>query len=157
MGLDMDAGKSSIPPPLFMKIKKPEQFTDEEVAAAESYEAEVQKAGEKSLLRKRELEAEKRQLQTKIEEHVLEIDGKVKELFWLRINVEKCVLSEELKMLTLNRDLGISASIHGIAVRSRALRRPPQVPRGRPRRPRLRPRPRPCRAACACTTRSTSR
>ena len=27
----------------------------------------------------------------------------VKELFWLRISVEKCVLSEELKMLTLNR------------------------------------------------------
>ena len=28
---------------------------------------------------------------------------KVKELFWMRISVEKCVLSEELKMLTLNR------------------------------------------------------
>ena len=27
----------------------------------------------------------------------------MKDLFWLRISVEKCVLSEQLKMLTLNR------------------------------------------------------
>ena len=41
-----------------------------------------------------------------IEEIVSLIDKKVLDLFWLRISVEKCVLSEELKMLSLNRDLG---------------------------------------------------
>merc|ERR1712218_752207 len=90
-----------------MKIKKPETFTDEEVAAAESYESEVQRMAEKGHFRKRELEAEKNQLQVHIDEIVGQLDKKVTELFWLRISIEKCVLAEELKMLSLNRDLGI--------------------------------------------------
>ena len=36
-----------------------------------------------------------------------DIDAKIEELFWLRINVEKCILCEELKILNLNRDLVI--------------------------------------------------
>ena len=107
MSTESGTGKNNIPPPLFMKIKKPETFTDEEVAAAESYEAEVLRMIEKGHFRKRELEAEKNQLEVQIGEIVTEIDKKVLELFWLRISVEKCVLSEELKMLSLNRDLGI--------------------------------------------------
>merc|ERR1712218_623093 len=66
-----------------------------------------QRMVEKGNFRKRELEAEKNLLQVQIDEIVEDIDRKVKELFWLRISVEKCVLSEELKMLSLNRDLGI--------------------------------------------------
>ena len=31
MGMESGSGKNTIPPPLFMKIKKPETFTDEEV------------------------------------------------------------------------------------------------------------------------------
>ena len=107
MSMESGSGKNNIPPPLFMKIKKPETFTDEEVAAAESYEAEVLRMIEKGHFRKRELEAEKNQLEVQIGEIVSEIDKKVLDLFWLRISVEKCVLSEELKMLSLNRDLGI--------------------------------------------------
>ena len=107
MGMESGTGKNTIPPPLFMKIKKPENFTDEEVAAAESYYAEVQRMAEKGHFRKRELEAEMNLLQVQIDEIVEAIDKKVKDLFWLRISVEKCVLSEELKMLTLNRDLGV--------------------------------------------------
>jgi hypothetical protein len=107
MGMESGTGKNTIPPPLFMKIKKPESFTDEEVAAAEAYEAEVQRMVEKGHFRKRELEAEKNLLQVQIDKIVAQIDEKVRELFWLRISVEKCVLSEELKMLTLNRDLGV--------------------------------------------------
>ena len=106
MSMESGSGKNTIPPPLFMKIKKPETFTDEEVAAAESYEAEVLRMIEKGHFRKRELEAEKNQLEVQIEEIVSLIDKKVLDLFWLRISVEKCVLSEELKMLSLNRDLG---------------------------------------------------
>ena len=106
LGMESASGKNTIPPPLFMKIKKPETFTDEEVAAAESYEAEVQRMIEKGHFRKRELEAERNQLQVQITEIVRGVDRKVREIFWLRISVEKCVLSEELKMLTLNRDLG---------------------------------------------------
>ena len=30
MGMESGTGKNTIPPPLFMKIKKPENFTDEE-------------------------------------------------------------------------------------------------------------------------------
>lgn len=107
MSMESGSGKNTIPPPLFMKIKKPESFTDEEVAAAESYEAEVQRMIEKGNFRKRELEAEKNLLQVQIEDIVKEIDKKVKDIFWLRISIDKCVLSEELKMMTLNRDLGI--------------------------------------------------
>ena len=107
MSMESGSGKNTIPPPLFMKIKKPETFTDEEVAAAESYEAEVQRMTEKGHFRKRELEAEKNLLQVQIEEIVAQVDRKVLDLFWLRISIEKCVLSEELKMLSLNRDLGI--------------------------------------------------
>ena len=107
MTMESGSGKNTIPPPLFMKIKKPETFTDEEVAAAESYEAEVQRMTEKGHFRKRELEAEKNTLEVQIEEIMVSIDKKVMDLFWLRISIEKCVLSEELKMLSLNRDLGI--------------------------------------------------
>ena len=107
MSMESGSGKNTIPPPLFMKIKKPETFTDEEVAAAESYESEVQRMAEKGHFRKRELEAEKNQLQVHIDEIISQLDKKVTELFWLRISIEKCVLSEELKMLSLNRDLGI--------------------------------------------------
>ena len=107
MSMESGSGKNTIPPPLFMKIKKPETFTDEEVAAAESYEAEVQRMTEKGHFRKRELEAEKNLLQVQIEDIVAQVDRKVMDLFWLRISIEKCVLSEELKMLSLNRDLGI--------------------------------------------------
>ena len=107
MGMESGTGKNTIPPPLFMKIKRPENFTDEEVAAAESYHAEVQRMVEKGHFRKRELEAEKNLLQVQIDDIVEQIDREVKEVFWLRISVEKCVLAEELKMLTLNRDLGV--------------------------------------------------
>ena len=62
---------------------------------------------EKGNFRKRELEAEKNLIQTQIKEIIAQIDAKVQDLFWLRISLEKCVLSEELKMLSLNRDLGI--------------------------------------------------
>ena len=77
MGMETGSGKNTIPPPLFMKIKKPENFTDEEVAAAESYEAEVQRMVEKGNFRKRELEAEKNLLQVQIDEIVEDIDKKV--------------------------------------------------------------------------------
>ena len=75
--METGSGKNTIPPPLFMKIKKPENFTDEEVAAAESYEAEVQRMVEKGNFRKRELEAEKNLLQVQIDEIVEDIDKKV--------------------------------------------------------------------------------
>ena len=77
MGMETGSGKNTTPPPLFMKIKKPENFTDEEVAAAESYEAEVQRMVEKGNFRKRELEAEKNLLQVQIDEIVEDIDRKV--------------------------------------------------------------------------------
>ena len=76
MSMESGSGKNTIPPPLFMKIKKPETFTDEEVAAAESYEAEVQRMTEKGHFRKRELEAEKNQLQVQIEDIVAQVERK---------------------------------------------------------------------------------
>jgi hypothetical protein len=103
--MDVGGGKTTLPQPLFMKNKAAEQYSDEEVAAAESHLAEVLRIVEKSQFRRRELEAEKGDLQILIDGLVEDIDAKIEELFWLRINVEKCILCEELKILNLNRDL----------------------------------------------------
>jgi hypothetical protein len=103
--MDVGGGKTTIPVPLFIKNKPEENFSDEEVAAAESHLAEVLRILEKSQFRRRELEAEKGDLQILIDGLVVDIDTKIEELFWLRINVEKCILCEELKIFNLNRDL----------------------------------------------------
>ena len=105
--MDVSGGQTSLPQPLFMKTKAADHFSDEEVAAAESHLAEVLRILEKSQFRRRELEAEKGDLQILIDGLVADIDAKIEELFWLRINVEKCILCEELKILNLNRDLVI--------------------------------------------------
>ena len=103
--MDVGGGKTTMPLPLFMKNKPEDNFSDEEVAAAESHLAEVLRMLEKSQFRRRELEAEKGDLQLLIDGLVEDIDRRIEELFWLRINVEKCILCEELKILNLNRDL----------------------------------------------------
>ena len=97
--------EGDIAKPEFMATKSMVDYAPAEISAVEQYEACLAEQAERKAIRRRQLEVDRVELKRKIQEAVELFDDKLLELYKTRLAIEKCILSEELKILIYDRKM----------------------------------------------------
>ncbi|CAL7945361.1 unnamed protein product [Xylocopa violacea] len=94
-----DTIKIDVPKPACMLEKKPEDYTAEDVHAVKQYEKDVQFLTEERERYKRMLEAEYGKVMGLLNDGIDRFNGKLEELFYLKLNVEAAVNQLSLRYI----------------------------------------------------------
>jgi len=94
-------------PPRFLSAKSPVDFTPAEVSAANEHALALEKAARAARTRARAGMNDKVSARRKLHEATVNFDAKLSHLYEERLKIDKCVATEELKMLMLDRRLSL--------------------------------------------------
>ncbi|XP_071744297.1 cilia- and flagella-associated protein 43 isoform X2 [Lepeophtheirus salmonis] len=91
-----------IVPPEFIGNKPEKLFSQAEYSLMKQYQTAAEEQKNRKTIRRRELEVEEVHLTKKIEDSIQIFNKKLKELYLLKLEFHKCILTEELKMINLS-------------------------------------------------------
>ena len=88
-------------------MKSEKMFTQAEYSIVKQYKVEVAEQKNRQLIRIRDLEVEEVELSKNIRTAVRKFDKKLRRLYKLKLEIEKCIISEELKICVLIKQIGL--------------------------------------------------
>ena len=88
-------------------MKDPVEYTPAEISAVEDYASQIEHKQKLVLNEDRTDSNEKIDFERKIDETVASFDKSLKELYEMKLEIEKCILAEELKILLHEEKLSL--------------------------------------------------